>query len=137
MVCVIRQARQKDFKSLIEIWQKAGFYYPSWDRRENLLNKINLQPALFLVAEVNGVVIGGVIGTYDGWAAYVNHLAIDPRYRHQKWDKLLLVEIERRFRKLGVETVFVFTFPKHSENKRYQEAGYKKWGTSLGWEKRL
>lgn len=135
MKVTLRQARMADFNRLIEIWQMEGFYYPPWDRIENLTNKLKLQPELFLVAEANSIVIGGVIGTYDGWGAYINHLAVHPMYRECGVDKSLLLEIEKRFKRLGVHKAFVFTIPGHPENKLYKQTDYTEWGISMGLEK--
>ena len=122
---------------MVRIWRDRGFYYSAWDSPRNLEKKIAFQPDLFLVAESGGVVVGGVIGTYDGWGAYINHLAARAGPREREIEKKLLHVLERNLKKLGVTTAFVSTLPGHSENRLYEQSGFRKWNISQGWEKRL
>lgn len=135
MEVLIRQARKVDCRTLIKIWKSAGFFYAPWDNEAQLVKKMDLQPSLILVAETNAQVIGGVIGTYDGWGAYINHLAVDSEFKAKGVDILLLRHIERRLKTLGVTKVFVFTMPGHEENVLYSKSGYSEWGLSMGLEK--
>ena len=137
MKLLLRKANPSDFSQLITIWKLVGFYYPFWDTKKNLLKKIKLQPGLFITAEVDGKIAGGVIGTYDGWAAYINHLAVHPNYQELKIEDKLLSKIENCFKNLGVKKVFVQTLPGHIENRLYKKYGYAKWGVSIGWEKSI
>ena len=133
----IRQAQEKDFQKLREIWKKVGFFYEPWDQDKNLNKKLLMQSELFLVIEYGGSLAGVVIGTYDGWGAYINHLAIDPYFKGKNLENYLLLEIEKRLKNLGVKKVFVFTLPNHPENKLYKKFGYKEWGISLSLDKSI
>ena len=54
-------------------------------------------PALFLVAEVNGEVVGTLLGGYDGYRGYAYYLAVHPEFQGRGlpmlwwrgWKKLL------------------------------------------------
>src|SRR3989344_6208330 len=138
MKIVIRNANETDIGKLIVIWKRVGFYYESWDNNDRLSEKIKLQPELFKIAQIDGKTVGGVIGTYDGWASYINHLAVDPDLPNRDIIlKNLLKDIQNEFKKKNVKNVFVFTFPNHEENKFFMENGFRNWGKSNGLSKDL
>ena len=131
----IRNFIPEDAEQVLSLWKKAGIFYEPWDTKENLLKKHNQDPDLFVVAEKDNKIVGVVVGQYDGWGAYVHHLASIDNY--EKIAQSLVKEIERRLKEKGAKTVFTFTFPKSKESEFVQKYNYQSWGISEGWEKRL
>ena len=131
----IRNFQPKDTEQVISVWKKAEIFYEPWDNKQNLIKKHQHDHDLFIVAEENGQIVGVVLGQYDGWGAYIHHLATKDEYG--KIADELLNEIEKRLKQKGAETVFLFTFPKSKESAFVQKHKYKYWQLSEGWEKKL
>jgi hypothetical protein len=62
----IRVFRQEDFEEVITLWERCELLRPWNDPEMDIERKINHDVSLFLVAEVNGEVVGTVMGGYDG-----------------------------------------------------------------------
>jgi ribosomal protein S18 acetylase RimI-like enzyme len=57
------------------------------------------------VAEVEGRLVGVVLGTHDGRKGWINRLAVAPAYRRRGIAGLLVGELETRLEALGLEIV--------------------------------
>jgi len=99
----IRQFTLDDYEAVYALWQRAGegIQLSRSDRREEIAKKLERDPDLFLVAEVEEVIVGAVIGGWDGRRGIVYHLAVDPAYRHQGIGLALMKELERRLKAKG------------------------------------
>lgn len=62
----IRVFRQQDFEEVITLWERCDLLRPWNDPEMDIERKLNHDASLFLVAEVNGEVVGTVMGGYDG-----------------------------------------------------------------------
>jgi hypothetical protein len=62
----IRVFRQEDFEEVITLWERCDLLRPWNDPEMDIERKVNHDVSLFLVAEVNGEVVGTVMGGYDG-----------------------------------------------------------------------
>jgi len=102
----IRNAKISDFQEVFDLWKKAGLTVSNASRENReyeLLLKKN--PEFCLVAQDNGVVVGSVLGTFNGRTAWIYHLAVDPEHQKKGLGTQLLEELEKRFRKEGVTRV--------------------------------
>lgn len=124
-----------DSEPVLSLWKKARIFYEPWDTYENLIKKSKKGPDLFLVAEENHEIVGVVLGQYDGWGAYIHHLATIDDYG--KIAERLLSEMEKKLTEKGAKTVFTFTFSQSKESLFVKKHNYKLWGLSEGWEKKL
>ena len=61
----IRVFRQEDFEEVITLWERCDLLRPWNDPEMDIERKLNHDVSLFLVAEVNGEVVGTVMGGYD------------------------------------------------------------------------
>lgn len=92
-----------DYDALIHIWTNCGpgvAVGPS-DTREALALKLSRDPDLALAAEVDGQLVGTVMGGFDGRRGVVHHLAVLPEYRGQGIARALLAELEQRLAAKG------------------------------------
>jgi ribosomal protein S18 acetylase RimI-like enzyme len=116
------------YDRVFDIWKRAGIVLGPSDEKAELSRMIERNPNLFLIGAVNGKIMSVVAGGFDGRRGYVHHLAVDPEYQKRGYGKMLMNELLRRFRDMGVYKVHLFI---HQDNKSvinfYQ---------SLGWEKR-
>ncbi|VDZ82229.1 Acetyltransferase YpeA [Kluyvera intermedia] len=58
----IRVFRQADFEEVITLWERCDLLRPWNDPEMDIERKVNHDVSLFLVAEVNGEVVGTIMG---------------------------------------------------------------------------
>ena len=63
----IRKCGQEEAQSLLTLWRKAGATVGVTDTIEDIQRVISNSAAIVLVAERDGLIVGSVIGTFDGW----------------------------------------------------------------------
>lgn len=80
----IRVFRQEDFEEVITLWERCDLLRPWNDPEMDIERKVNHDVSLFLVAEVNGEVVGTVMGGYDGHRGSAYYLGVHPEYREAR-----------------------------------------------------
>lgn len=93
----------EDYPAVIEMWQASGpgVHLGRSDSPQEIEKKLRHDPELFLVAEVQGKIVGTVLGGFDGRRGLVYHLAVAQAQRGQGLGRTLMDEIERRLRAKG------------------------------------
>ncbi|MEK6240280.1 MAG: GNAT family acetyltransferase, partial [Escherichia coli] len=91
----IRVFRQEDFEEVITLWERCDLLRPWNDPEMDIERKMNHDVSLFLVAEVNGEVVGTVMGGYDGHRGWVYSLAVLPELRRRGVGSALMRHIEQ------------------------------------------
>lgn len=93
----------EDFEALLTLWNNVGpgIGIGKSDELPELIKKFHADPELFLVAELEGNIIGTVIGGFDGRRGMVYHLAVTKEHQHQGLGEFLLKEVEDRLRAKG------------------------------------
>jgi ribosomal protein S18 acetylase RimI-like enzyme len=104
-VVTVRSFASPDFDAVLALWTEAGFRIGPAETRAGIGAKLERDPQLFLVAEVDGSVAGAVLGAWDGRRGWVYHLAVRPDYQGQGIGAALLAEVERRLVGLGCRKV--------------------------------
>ncbi len=102
----IREARPEDFGTIIGLWESIDRHTALPDRREYLETFHAFSPDLLLVAEVEGRIVGTVIGGWDRWRANIARLATLPQTRRKGIAIALVREIERRLLAKGARRVY-------------------------------
>ena len=98
----IAEFTMDDFLWWPVLWQLGDLWIRPSDGPEATLLKLTRDPGLFLVArDGGGLIVGTVMGGWDGRRAYLYHLAVLPEWRQQGIADALMDEIEERFRRLG------------------------------------
>jgi ribosomal protein S18 acetylase RimI-like enzyme len=98
-----------DYESVHLIWQNAGDGIglgPS-DEPDEIAKKSRHDPDLFLVAEADGLLVGTVMGGFDGRRGMVYHLAIIPDFQKQGLARQLMTELETRLRARGCRKAYL------------------------------
>lgn len=132
----IRPFRPEDYRELYRIWRATKQL--ALDRKWLYALRCRRDPELFLVAEWNGRVVGGVIATHDIHFSHIHHLAIDPEYQGRGIGTRLLEAIEAVLRRRGTYGALITVSrrnPAYREVLRfYQHRGYRTLGdyTHLG-----
>jgi len=104
---VIRDLTPSDYPSVLAIWKEAGLPYrgEGRDACAAFCREIGETTSLFLGADVDGELVGVVLGTHDGRKGWVNRLAVRPEHRRRGIGRTLVQELERRVEERGIEMV--------------------------------
>jgi len=101
---MIRQFRfPDDFPQVVALWDQSGpgVRLGRSDQPEEIAKKLQRDPDLFLVEEIDGVIAGTVIGGFDGRRGMVYHLAVASNYRRRGIGEALMQELENRLKAKG------------------------------------
>ena len=93
----------EEFEAVQSLWQSAGpgVHLGYSDSSAEIARKLERDPDLFLVAEIDGRLVGTVIGGYDGRRGMIYHLAVDQHVRTNGIGTALMQEVENRLRQKG------------------------------------
>lgn len=103
----LRELTCDDYDSITDIWTRSGlpFRPQGRDSEQHVRKEIEQGTALLLGAELDGDLVGVVLGTHDGRKGWINRLAVLPEARKQGIGKALAIEVERRLNEQGIPIV--------------------------------
>ncbi len=102
---VIRDFQLRDVDRIVECLTLNHQYgNPAVDGPAAMTRVKACPAAVFLVAEVDGNVVGAVRGTYVGSRAIIHQLSVHPAYQRQGIGRALVTAIVTRFRAMGAPT---------------------------------
>ena len=118
-----------DYQPVYQLWQDAGegIHLQRSDEPDEIQKKLQYDPDLFLVAEVEGRIIGTVLGGFDGRRGMVYHLAVEKAYRRQEIGRLLMEELEKCLRAKGCIRYYLLVTRDNAEAIAFYE--------NQGWQK--
>ena len=102
---LVRAYKEADEARVIELWIFAGLVRPWNDPKRDIARKLQVQRELFLVAELDGVIVGTVMAGYEGHRGWINYLAVDIGQRRRGIATALMRDAERRLRLVGCPKV--------------------------------
>lgn len=105
-----RTAEHADAPAVQALWERcelARAEQGEWDAL------IDGPTSTVLVAEYEGDIVGSVVATFDGWRAYVYHVAVAPHVRRQGVGASLIAEAEQYLLDAGARYVYTAV---HEEN---------------------
>lgn len=104
---LIRQFLIEDYEDVIKLWGEAGlpFKPKGRDSKEKIANEIASPTAVFLIAEMNGKIIGTSFGTHDGRKGWINRTAVKKNLRRKGIARLLVEETEKQLLQKGIEII--------------------------------
>jgi ribosomal protein S18 acetylase RimI-like enzyme len=126
----IRQFRYpQDFAAVYDLWKNAGdgVHLRRSDEPEEIAKKLQRDPDLFLVAEMEEEIVGTVLGGFDGRRGMMYHLAVAQECRKQGVASLLVEELENRLRAKGCIRYYLLVTRDNQEAIRFYE--------KRGWER--
>jgi ribosomal protein S18 acetylase RimI-like enzyme len=118
-----------DYRAVCDLWKNAGpgIHLRRSDEPEEIAKKLKRDPDLFLVAEVNGQIVGSVFGGYDGRRGMMYHLAVTGEHRREGIGRALVEELERRLREKGCIRYYLLVTMDNLEAIQFYE--------SRGWQR--
>lgn len=99
----LRAARENDHEAVVQLWEAAGMGMTTEDE----WHALTIGPyARVLLAEEDGKVVGAAVTAFDGWRAFLYHVAVDPGKRRRGIAKALIAEAEVLLRGKGARRMF-------------------------------
>ena len=114
---------------MYSLWAQSGpgVQVRRSDEQEEISKKLQRDPDLFLVAEVDGQIAGTVLGGFDGRRGMMYHLAVAREYRQQGIGDALMKELERRLQAKGCIKYYLLVTRDNENAIQFYEA--------RGWER--
>jgi len=101
----IREFKLKDYDEAAKLWKESGLIIRPGDELEGIKLKLERDPDLFLIAEEGGIILGVVMGAWDGRRGWINHLAVTPSQQRRGIGTALIRELEKRLARKGAKKV--------------------------------
>jgi transitional endoplasmic reticulum ATPase len=99
----VRTAGNEDRDTVMRLWEESGL----GSTRVAEWSTITAGScARLLVAELDGTVRGAGVASYDGWRAFIYHLAVAKEYRRHGIATAILAEAEADLKRRGAEQIF-------------------------------
>jgi ribosomal protein S18 acetylase RimI-like enzyme len=98
----IRPYQVSDAESVSALWDQAFPNNPSHSSAKLVISqKLAVQPELFLVAEINSVIVGTIMAGYDGHRGWLYTVAVNPDYQRQGIGSKLVRHAEKLLIAMG------------------------------------
>ena len=122
-------AYPEDYAAVYDLWSRSGpgVQVGRSDTPDEIIKKLQHDPDLFLVAEVDGHLVGTVIGGFDGRRGMVYHLAVSPGLRQLGVGTALMAELEQRLIQKGCLKSYLMVTRDNPDAMRFY--------TGIGWER--
>ena len=101
----IREMLVDDISAVHYLWRAVGFEFSASDEPEEIERMIKRNPNTCLILEAKDVMVGSVLGGFDGRRGWVHHLSIHPEYQHKGFGRKLMEELTDRFKKMGIKKI--------------------------------
>jgi len=105
MAVVIRPCRPDEGPALLDLWHHADASPSPTDTPEQVDQVIQDSAASVLVAVDDGLLVGSIIGGWDGWRGNLYRLAVLPAYRRRGVARALVAAAEERLATRGARRV--------------------------------
>ncbi|MDX1358780.1 MAG: GNAT family acetyltransferase [Clostridia bacterium] len=122
----IRKFEKSDTEQVVKIWEECGLLHPPNDPYQEIKNKSEFQPDLFLVGEINGVPIATIMIGYEGRRGWINSLAVLPEFRGRGHGEKLVKHALDVLKELGAPKVNLLIRPTNLKVRAfYEKLGFK------------
>jgi len=121
----IRTMTMVDYDAVLDLWRALpGMGLSKSDDPKELERFIARNPETSLVLTWNDIVIGSVLGGFDGRRGYIYHLAVRREYQGLRYGTMLMDELERRFKALGVMRIHLMIYIDNEAAEFYRKRGW-------------
>ncbi len=127
MSAEVRRMRPEDYADVADIWVRSGlpFQPRGRDAEERILEQLEKDTSIYLLAEDRGKVVGVVLVTHDLRKGWLNRLAVPPEEQGEGVARMLVRRAEEELTALGI-TGLAGQVHKHNHRARklFAELGY-------------
>ncbi len=122
----IRVYRAADQAAVIDLWAECGLVVLWNNPEKDIQRKLAVGADLFLVGELNGVLMATVMGGYEGHRGWANYLAIKPGLQGKGYARAIMTELESRLLAKGCPKINLQIRDTNVDVVRFYEAlGYR------------
>jgi ribosomal protein S18 acetylase RimI-like enzyme len=126
---IIREMALGDYEAMYALWLGCeGIGLSASDSQEQIGLYLARNPGMSFVAEVDGRLVGTILGGHDGRRGTIHHAAVHPDFRHQGIGQQLVATCLAALRAAGVLKCHIFVH-------RTNEAAQAFW-RAVGWHDR-
>jgi ribosomal protein S18 acetylase RimI-like enzyme len=97
----IRPFRAADQEAVVALWHACDLVRPWNDPHKDIARKLRVHPEWFLVAEIDGEIVGTVMVGYEGHRGWINYLAVHPSRQRGGVGRNLMIVAEGILRDAG------------------------------------
>ena len=124
----VQKAQLEDIHSMLELWgSTSGIQIGLGDDEGSLQTFLALTSTICLVIKEENLLVGTIMGTYDGRRGFIYHLAVRSGYQKKGLGKQLLESMVNEFKKQNVQKINLFV---KNDNRLamnfYQHQGWEK-----------
>lgn len=101
----IRPFEPEDTEAVVALWQACGLVVAHNDPRKDIERKLDVDPDLFLVGEIDGTIIASVMGGYEGHRGWLNYLAVHPDHQGSGLAREIVSRVEDKIRAMGAPKI--------------------------------
>ena len=109
---MIRPAEATERDAVQQLWEASGLSRAAIDEWDALISGAT---TAVLVADDGNGLVGAAIATFDGWRAYIYHLAVAERARRQGIGASLMGNVEQYLVSAGARYVYVMVNEENTE----------------------
>ncbi|HEY0072591.1 MAG TPA: GNAT family acetyltransferase [Abditibacteriaceae bacterium] len=97
----IRPFEISDSKPVIALWRECGLIVPWNDPQRDIERKMQVQPELFFVGEIEGRIVATLMAGYEGHRGWLNYVAVAPDAHRQGLGRQIVEHAIEQLRKRG------------------------------------
>ncbi len=97
----IRSFKTGDSEAVIELWRACNLVVPWNDPQRDIERKLQVQPELFFVGEIENRIVATVMAGYEGHRGWLNYLAVAPDMQKQGFGRQIVEFAIEKLRERG------------------------------------
>ena len=124
---MIRAIRYPDeLEDVINLWSECGLLENEASiARDEIATQQRRDPELFLVYDIDGKIVGTILGGWDGWRGWIYKLGVSTEHRRSGIATDLIQEIVARLTKLGARRIGAYAYSSNNASiSLFQKCGF-------------
>ena len=123
---VVRPCATRDVARVLAFWKTyAGPTAIEVQTTQAVRKRLQRDRQLFLLAWDGPVLVGSIMGGWDGWRGSIARIAVHRDYRRAGLARLLVKHVEKELRRLGAKRIGCVVFRNNTPARAFWEnAGY-------------
>lgn len=122
----IRTYQESDEEPIINLWFDCGLTVPWNNPKRDIERKMEENPSLFFVGEIDGSIVCSCMAGYDGHRGWIYYLAVRRDYQRQGIASKIVREAENRLLEMGCPKIDLMVRKSNKDAiSFYHKIGYK------------